>query len=70
MILGPVMEIQFRRALVASGGDPGVFLDRPLTVGLLSAALVALVLPYAPSILARLRGRSGPTGRLAFGEGD
>ena len=70
VILGPVMEIQFRRALTASGGDFGVFVDRPLTVGLLSAALLALVLPYAPSILGRLRGRRRPAGRLAFGESD
>ena len=70
VILGPVMEIQFRRALTASGGDASVFFDRPLTVGLLSAALLALVLPYVPSIVGRLRGRARPAGRLAFGEGD
>src|SRR5919108_3772638 len=54
VILGPVMEVQFRRALVASGGDARVFVDRPLTVGLLAAALFALVLPYAPAIAGRL----------------
>jgi putative tricarboxylic transport membrane protein len=70
VILGPVMEIQFRRALVASGGDAGVFYDRPLTIGLLAAALLALVLPYAPSIVGRLRGRARPAGRIAFGESD
>jgi putative tricarboxylic transport membrane protein len=70
VILGPVMEVQFRRALVASGGDATVFVDRPLTVGLLSVALLALVLPYAPSIVGRLRGRGRPAGRLAFGESD
>jgi hypothetical protein len=43
---------------------------RPLTVGLLTAALVALLLPYVPSILGTLRGRTRPAGRLAFGEGD
>jgi putative tricarboxylic transport membrane protein len=63
-------EIQLRRALVASGGDASVFFDRPLTVALLCAALLALVLPYAPSIVSRLRGRTRPAGRLAFGEGD
>src|SRR5919106_1403672 len=60
VILGPVMEIQFRRALVASGGDATVFIDRPLTVGLLALALLALVLPYAPAIVGRLRGRARP----------
>jgi putative tricarboxylic transport membrane protein len=70
VILGPVMEVQFRRALVASGGDASVFVDRPLTVALLSAALLALLLPYAPSIVGKLRGRPRPAGRLAFGESD
>jgi putative tricarboxylic transport membrane protein len=70
VILGPVMEVQFRRALVASGGDATVFVDRPLTVGLLSLALIALVLPYAPLIVGRLRGRARSAGRLAFGESD
>jgi putative tricarboxylic transport membrane protein len=70
VILGPVMEVQFRRALVASGGDATVFVDRPLTVGLLSVALLALVLPYTLTIVRRLRGRARPSGRLAFGESD
>jgi putative tricarboxylic transport membrane protein len=70
VILGPVMEVQFRRALVASGGDATVFVDRPLTVGLLSVALLALVLPYTLTIVGRLRGRARPSGRLAFGESD
>jgi TctA family transporter len=38
VILGPVMETQFRRALTASGGDMSVFYIRPLTIGLLSVA--------------------------------
>jgi putative tricarboxylic transport membrane protein len=70
VILGPVMEVQFRRAMVASGGDAGVFVDRPLTVCLLAAALLALVLPYLPSMVGRLRGRTRSAGRLAFGESD
>jgi putative tricarboxylic transport membrane protein len=71
VILGPVMEVQFRRALIASGGDWSVFVGRPLTVGLLSAAVLALLLPYLPRILGRLRGRPQPVGsRIAFGESD
>jgi putative tricarboxylic transport membrane protein len=70
VILGPVMEIQARRALIASGGDAGVFVERPLTVGLLTAALIALVIPYLPALVARLRGRPAPAGRLAFGDED
>jgi putative tricarboxylic transport membrane protein len=71
VILGPVMETQFRRALTASGGDATVFVDRPLTIGLLATAVLALVLPYAPAIVARLRGRERPVpGRLAFADND
>jgi putative tricarboxylic transport membrane protein len=71
VILGPVMEVQFRRALIASGGDWSVFVSRPLTVGLLSAGVLALLLPYLPRILGRLRGRPQPVGsRIAFGESD
>jgi putative tricarboxylic transport membrane protein len=71
VILGPVMEIQFRRALTASGGDWGVFVERPLTVGLLAAAGLAVAIPYAPALVARVRGRERPAGgRLALGESD
>jgi putative tricarboxylic transport membrane protein len=37
VILGPLMEVQARRALVGSGEDLGVFFGRPLTVILLAA---------------------------------
>jgi putative tricarboxylic transport membrane protein len=71
VILGPVMEIQFRRALVASGGDWGVFVERPLTVVLLSAAVIAVALPYLPLLLARVRGRDRSVStRWASGDGD
>jgi putative tricarboxylic transport membrane protein len=72
VILGPVMEVQFRRALTASGGDWGVFVERPLTVGLLTAAVLAIAMPYVPALFARLRGRKRPAGgrRFALGESD
>jgi putative tricarboxylic transport membrane protein len=57
VILGPMMEIQFRRALLVSDGDLSVFITRPLTLCLLLLAVVALVLPYVPRIIARFRGR-------------
>jgi putative tricarboxylic transport membrane protein len=52
-----MMEIQFRRALLVSDGDLSVFITRPLTLCLLLLAVVALVLPYVPRIIARFRGR-------------
>ena len=47
VILGPLMEVQARRALVASGEDLGVFVSRPLTVVLL--VLAAFILPNLPT---------------------
>ncbi len=47
-ILGPMMEENLRRALLLSRGDPMVFLQRPLSRGLLIAAallLLAIALP-------------------------
>src|SRR6201999_2795899 len=46
VILGPLMEVQARRALVGSGNDFGVFFSRPLTVALLLIALAAFVVPH------------------------
>jgi putative tricarboxylic transport membrane protein len=71
VILGPVMEVQFRRALTASGGDWGVFVGRPLTIGLLTAAVLAIAMPYLPRVVAKLRRREASvSGRLAFGDSD
>jgi putative tricarboxylic transport membrane protein len=72
LILGPMMELQFRRALLVSNGDMSVFFTRPLTVILLALAVVAVIVPYLPRIIARLRHR--PTGdeprKLVFAEDD
>ncbi|GLY96177.1 tripartite tricarboxylate transporter permease [Actinoplanes sp. NBRC 103695] len=74
LILGPMMEMQFRRALLVSNGDMTVFVTRPLTVILLALAVVALLVPYLPRIIARLRGRSGDDAgepkKLVFAEDD
>lgn len=51
LVLGPLSEQQFRRALAISEGDLSVFITRPISATLLALALVALV---APTILARL----------------
>jgi putative tricarboxylic transport membrane protein len=69
VILMPLLEAQFRRALSISQGDPMVFFTRPLSAGLLLLALLALLLPFVPGLLARLRGRKAVPGRIVFGEG-
>ncbi|MET7423038.1 tripartite tricarboxylate transporter permease [Dactylosporangium sp. NPDC005555] len=69
VILGPMMEIQFRRALLLSDNDLSIFVRRPLTLILLLLAVAALGLPHLPRLIARMRGR-GDVQRLSFGDED
>jgi putative tricarboxylic transport membrane protein len=69
VILMPLAEAQFRRALSISQGDMSIFVTRPLSLTILLLAAVALVLPYLPPLIARLRGKHPASGRLVFGEG-
>jgi putative tricarboxylic transport membrane protein len=45
MILGPMAEQEFRRAMTISGGDPMIFLTKPLSLSLLALALLAMAGP-------------------------
>jgi putative tricarboxylic transport membrane protein len=49
-ILGPMMEENLRRALLLSRGDWTTFATRPLSAGLLLAALAMIVVVMLPSI--------------------
>ncbi len=53
MILGPLAEQQFRRALSISQGDYSVFFTRPLSLTLLALAFLALVVPAVLDARAR-----------------
>jgi putative tricarboxylic transport membrane protein len=55
LILGPIAEQQFRRALAISQGDGSVFFTRPLSAGLLAIALMILLVPL---VLKPRRGRA------------
>ena len=63
VILGPMMETQFRRALLLADNDLSIFVRRPLTLGLLTLAAAALALPYAPRLFRRKE-------RIVLGEDD
>ena len=52
-ILGPMMEENLRRALLLSRGDWSTFVTRPLSAGLLLAAVALLVVVMLPSIKAK-----------------
>ncbi|MBM3566894.1 MAG: tripartite tricarboxylate transporter permease, partial [Alphaproteobacteria bacterium] len=45
LILGPMAEVQFRRALQIAQGDWWVFLEKPIAAALLALAAILLVLP-------------------------
>ena len=50
MILGPMMEEFLRRSMQLSRGDPMIFLQRPISAGLLFVAVAAIVVVAIPSI--------------------
>ncbi len=52
-VLGPLMEDNLRRAMRISSGDPMIFLNRPISLGLLIAAGALLVLVALPAIRGR-----------------
>jgi putative tricarboxylic transport membrane protein len=62
VILGPLLEAQFRRALQISQGDLSVFITRPISAVLLLIAVAVLVIPYLPRLFGHGR-------RLVFGTG-
>jgi putative tricarboxylic transport membrane protein len=46
LILGPLAETQFRRALAISQGDPGVFFTQPISAALLALTASLIVVPW------------------------
>jgi putative tricarboxylic transport membrane protein len=54
LILGPMAEVQFRRALQISQGDFSVFVSRPISATLLAIAVLALI---GPIVLRAMRSR-------------
>lgn len=60
LILGPMTEAQFRRALTISQGDPSVFVTHPLSLALLVVAALVLLVPAVFAVV-RARAAAGPT---------
>ena len=65
-ILGPLMEENLRRAMRMSSGDPMIFLNRPISLGLLIAAVLLLARRRAAGDPRQARG--GVPGRLKRAE--
>jgi len=53
LILGPLAESQFRRALAISEGDPTVFLTSPISVTILAITAALLVVPLILRLVRR-----------------
>ena len=49
-VLGPMMEENLRRALLLSRGDPLVFVQRPISAGLLAAAVLLIIVIGLPNV--------------------
>jgi putative tricarboxylic transport membrane protein len=47
LILGPLAETQFRRALSISQGDPMVFLTQPISAAFLAVTALLVIVPWA-----------------------
>jgi TctA family transporter len=52
-VLGPMIEENLRRAMTISRGDWTVFFTRPLSAGLLIAAVLVLAVVFLPSVKAK-----------------
>jgi TctA family transporter len=61
-LLGPMMEVYLRPAMLLSRGDPWVFVTRPLSLAFLIAAALLLLMVVVPAVR---RGRA-----TAFTEGN
>lgn len=55
LVLGGILEENFRRALIISGGDPLIFISHPISAGLLLLAVVSL---FSPLLMNKLSGRN------------
>jgi TctA family transporter len=49
-VLGSMLEENFRRAMLLSGGDPMVFIQRPISATLLAVAVILLAILIFPAI--------------------
>jgi putative tricarboxylic transport membrane protein len=52
-VLGPMMEENLRRSMLMSGGDPSVFVTRPISVAFIFASALILLAMVVPAVRAR-----------------
>src|SRR3546814_20408751 len=59
LVLGPMMEENFRRALLLARGDYSTFFPRPLSLNLLIVATLLVILVTLPSIKQKIGRATG-----------
>ncbi len=59
-VLGPMMEENFRRALLIGRGDPMVFLERPVSASVLAVTALLLLFTVGGALLAKRRRSTAP----------
>lgn len=52
-VIGPMLEVNFRRSIVLSGGDLQIFIERPMTAAMLGLAVLALLVASLPAMRRR-----------------
>ena len=58
LILGPLAESQFRRALAISQGDPSVFITHPISAALLVLTVLLVLVPWLVKVRRERRARA------------
>lgn len=54
LVLGEMLETNFRRAIVISGGDYWVFFQKPLSLILLSVAIISFLVPFVKWVKSKI----------------
>jgi putative tricarboxylic transport membrane protein len=54
LILGPLAETQFRRALAISQGDLSVFIKQPIAAAVLAVSALLLIIPLVFRLVRRV----------------
>lgn len=60
MVLGYIMEGEFRRSLMLSYGSPDIFLQRPIAAALIAVAILVLIRPLLAHFWGAARTRPAP----------
>jgi putative tricarboxylic transport membrane protein len=68
VLLGPVLEDNYRQTIGLSGGDLGVFVDRPISATLLLLTLLVLIVPSLIKLLNKRRADPGTPAGVAVQE--